>query len=115
MKVRKKAVTKSPRAKKSPAEVKSGSKNPRISVLIADDHSVVREGLVSLITRKADMTVIGEASNGREAVDLWKKHHPDILLLDLRMPELDRVGAIKEACGRNLRAGTSRGQTRATG
>src|SRR4026209_1346261 len=96
MKVRKKAVTKSPRAKKSPAEVKSGSKNPRISVLIADDHSVVREGLVSLITRKADMTVVGEAGNGREAVDFWREHHPDVTLLDLRMPELDGVSAIEE-------------------
>ncbi len=69
------------------------TKKSRISVLIADDHSVVREGLVSLITRKADMTVVGEASNGREAVDLWKQHHPDVTLLDLRMPELDGVGA----------------------
>jgi DNA-binding NarL/FixJ family response regulator len=56
----------------------------------------LREGLVSLITRKTDMTVIGEASNGREAVDLWKQHHPDVTLLDLRMPELDGVGALKE-------------------
>ena len=72
------------------------TKRPRITVLIADDHSVVREGLVSLVTRKADMTVIGEAGNGREAVDLWKQHHPDVTLLDLRMPELDGVGAIKE-------------------
>src|SRR2546421_3926636 len=71
-------------------------KKSRITVLIADDHSVVREGLVSLITRKADMTVIGEASNGREAVDLWKQHHPDVTLLDLRMPELDGVSTLKE-------------------
>src|SRR2546430_7641058 len=72
------------------------TKKPRITELIADDHSVVREGLVSLITRKTDMTAIGEAGNGREAVDLWKQHHPDVTLLDLRMPELDGVGAIKE-------------------
>ena len=72
------------------------TKRPSIRVLIADDHSVVREGLVSLITRKTDMTVVGEAANGREAVDLWKQHHPDVTLLDLRMPELDGVGAIKE-------------------
>lgn len=64
--------------------------------MIADDHSVVREGLVSLIKRKSDMVVVAEASNGREAVDLWKEHRPDITLLDLRMPELDGVGAIKE-------------------
>src|SRR5213595_4199385 len=75
---------------------KAAAKKPRIAVLIADDHSVVREGLVSLIRRKPDMTVVGEASNGREAVDLWKQHRPDVTLLDLRMPELDGVGAIKE-------------------
>jgi DNA-binding NarL/FixJ family response regulator len=71
-------------------------KKERIRILIADDHSVVREGLVSLIKRKSDMAVVAEASNGREAVDLWKKHRPHVTLLDLRMPELDGVGAIKE-------------------
>src|SRR6478609_3259623 len=75
------------------------TKKPSIRVLIADDHSVVREGLVSLITRKTDMTVIGEACNGREAVDLWRQHHPDVTLLDLRMPELDGVGALNEIRG----------------
>jgi DNA-binding NarL/FixJ family response regulator len=45
---------------------------------------------------KADMTVVGEASTGREAVELWKEHRPDVTLLDLRMPELDGVDAIKE-------------------
>src|ERR1700741_2122226 len=69
---------------------------PRIRVLIADDHGVVREGLVSMIKRnRADMTVAGEASNGREAVELWKRERPDVTLLDLRMPELDGVDAIK--------------------
>src|SRR4051812_49486812 len=90
--------------KASPATKKSAEKNPRIKVLIADDHSVVREGLVSLIGRKADMTVIGEAANGQEAVDLWKQHHPDVTLLDLRMPELDGVGALKEIRGDNEKA-----------
>ena len=100
MKLKKKAVSKSRRiAKKSVGRVQSVPKKPRITVLIADDHSVVREGLVSLITRKADMIVIGEAGNGREAVDLWKQHHPNVTLLDLRMPELDGVGALKEIRG----------------
>src|SRR5437660_8803002 len=67
-----------------------------IRILIADDHSVVREGLVSLVKRKSDMVVVAEASNGREAVQLWKEHRPDVTLLDLRMPELNGVGAIKE-------------------
>jgi len=91
MKSKSKAVAKSKKTPKADAARKS-----RIRVLIADDHSVVREGLVSLIGRRADMAVIGEASNGREAVDLWKKHQPDVTLLDLRMPELDGVGVIKE-------------------
>src|SRR4029453_5466481 len=84
-------------AKKTPKA--RDTKKPRIKVLIADDHSVVREGLVSLITRKADMVVIGEAANGRDAVNLWKQHRPDVTLLDLRMPELDGVGALKEIRG----------------
>jgi DNA-binding NarL/FixJ family response regulator len=74
----------------------SSAKKKRINILIADDHTVVREGLVSLIRRKSDMVVVGEASNGREAVNLWKEHRPDVTVLDLRMPELDGVGAIKE-------------------
>jgi DNA-binding NarL/FixJ family response regulator len=78
--------------KKKPSSVKK----ERIRILIADDHTVVREGLVSLVKRKSDMVVVAEASNGREAVDLWKQHRPDVTVLDLRMPELDGVGAIKE-------------------
>ena len=89
-------------AKKTPA--KSAPKKPRIRVLIVDDHSVVREGLVSLISRKADMTVVGEAANGREGVELWKEHRPDVTLLDLRMPELDGVGVIKEIRGSDEKA-----------
>src|SRR4029434_3401404 len=73
----------------------SAKKKP-IRLLIADDHSVVREGLVSLVKRKSDIVVVAEASNGREAVDLWKQHSPDVALVDLRMPELDGIGAIKE-------------------
>jgi DNA-binding NarL/FixJ family response regulator len=82
-------------AKKTP-KVKDTPKKPRIGILIADDHSVLRQGLVSLIGFEADMMVVGEASNGREAVDLWKQHRPDVMLLDLRMPELDGVSVIKQ-------------------
>src|SRR6476620_3663285 len=81
---------------KSATTKKDTKKKECIRILIADDHSVVREGLVSLVKSKSDMMVVGEASNGREAVDLWKQHRPDVTLLDLRMPELDGVGAIKE-------------------
>lgn len=98
MKSREKSVRKSNKNVKTTARSspKTAAEKARIRVLIVDDHSVVREGLVSLISRKADMTVIGEASNGREGVELWKQHRPDITLLDLRMPELDGVGVIKE-------------------
>jgi DNA-binding NarL/FixJ family response regulator len=98
MKIKKKRAAKSNKGvKKTPRPAtKDAPKKPRIRVLIADDHGVVREGLVSLISRKADMVVVGEATNGREAVELWKQHRPDITLLDLRMPELDGVGAIGE-------------------
>jgi DNA-binding NarL/FixJ family response regulator len=68
----------------------------KIRVLVADDHVVVLEGLVAIIGRQTDMTVVAEAANGREAVDQWLKHRPDVTLLDLRMPVLDGVGAIKE-------------------
>jgi DNA-binding NarL/FixJ family response regulator len=73
------------------------SRKLRIRVLIADDHGVVREGLASMINRnRADMIVVGEASNGREALALWKQEQPDVTLLDLRMPEMDGVDVIKE-------------------
>src|SRR5438874_6135874 len=78
------------------AKANDTSKKPRIGILIADDHSVLRQGLVSLIGFESDMMVVGEAGNGREAVDLWKRHRPDVTLLDLRMPELDGVGVIKQ-------------------
>src|SRR5438034_2102757 len=82
-------------AKKMPKGKKT-AKNSRIGILIADDHSVLRQGLVSLIGFESDMMVVGEAGNGREAVDLWKRHRPEVTLLDLRMPELDGVGVIKQ-------------------
>jgi DNA-binding NarL/FixJ family response regulator len=63
-------------------------------ILIADDHPVVREGLRALIARRPDMTVVAEAANGREALEEAVRHHPDIALLDLRMPELEGADLI---------------------
>jgi two-component system, NarL family, response regulator len=65
-----------------------------LRVLIADDHPVVREGLAAMINRLPNMTVVAEATNGREAVELYLKHMPDITLMDLRMPEMSGVDAI---------------------
>jgi two-component system, NarL family, response regulator len=66
-----------------------------IRVLLADDHPVVREGLRALITRRSSMCVVAEAKNGAEAFKLFGRYRPDVALIDLRMPELDGVDAIK--------------------
>jgi two-component system NarL family response regulator len=70
----------------------------KIRVLVADDHMTVRAGVSSIIGMQSDMEVVGEAENGRQAVDLWHKHRPNVMLLDLRMPVLDGVGVINEIC-----------------
>ena len=71
-----------------------GSVLSKIRVLIADDHLVVREGLVAILNRQSDMTVVGEAGNGHEALEQWRNHRPDVTLMDLRMPEMSGVEAI---------------------
>lgn len=79
--------------------VSSGSADnggDKIRVLIADDHVTVLEGLAAIIGRQPDMTVVGEAANGREAVELWLSLRPDVAMLDMRMPVLDGVGALEE-------------------
>ena len=66
----------------------------RISAIIADDHPVVREGLRALVNSQKDMRVVGEAANGKQAVQQFFLHRPDVLLLDLRMPEMNAIEAI---------------------
>jgi len=67
-----------------------------LTVLVADDHPVVREGLITIINRQPDMHVIAEAANGREAVDRFLAQRPDVALIDLRMPGIDGVEAVIE-------------------
>jgi len=72
--------------------------NRVIRVLAVDDHPLLREGIAALISTEEDMELIGEASNGREALDLFRKCHPDVTLMDLQMPEMngiDAIGAIR--------------------
>lgn len=82
----------------SPASKKpTANQRPfKIGVLVADDHVTVLEGLVAIIGRQPDMSVVAQAANGREAVELWTQHRPHIVLLDLRMPVLDGVGAMEK-------------------
>lgn len=67
-----------------------------IKILIADDHPVVREGLIAMIRREPDFKVVGEATNGLEALNKAKELKPDVILMDLRMPEMDGVEAIRQ-------------------
>lgn len=66
-----------------------------IRVLVADDHPVVRDGLVAILSTQPDFEVVGEAGNGLEAVTQAAALKPDVILLDLEMPELDGVGALR--------------------
>ncbi len=72
-----------------------------IKVLITDDHLVVREGLSAMLSREPDIQVVGEAVNGVEAVNKAKKLQPDMVLMDLRMPELDGVEAMRQIRAEN--------------
>jgi DNA-binding NarL/FixJ family response regulator len=69
-----------------------------IGVLCVDDHPLLREGIAALVRSQADMELVAEASDGREALDLFRTHRPDITLMDLQMPEMsgiDAIGAIR--------------------
>lgn len=68
----------------------------KISILVADDHSLMRQGLKQIIELENDMCVIAQATNGQEAVDMTKKLKPDVVLMDINMPILNGLQAIKE-------------------
>ncbi len=72
-----------------------------IKILIADDHPVVREGLSAMLRKEQDIQVVGEAENGAEAIDKARELRPDIILMDLRMPEVDGVEAMRQISALN--------------
>jgi DNA-binding NarL/FixJ family response regulator len=65
-----------------------------IRILVVDDHPIVRQGIAVLVGTQPDMTLVAEASNGREAIQQFREHHPDITLMDLQMPEMNGLDAI---------------------
>jgi DNA-binding NarL/FixJ family response regulator len=74
---------------------RSNNADGPIRVLIADDHPVVRTGLAAVLVQQADLELVGEAENGERAVALYREHQPDVCLMDLRMPVMDGVEAIR--------------------
>jgi len=65
-----------------------------IRILVVDDHPVVREGVSALVGGQSDMSIVGQASNGREAIQQFRAHHPDVVLMDLQMPEMNGLDAL---------------------
>ena len=66
----------------------------RIRVLAVDDHPIVREGIAALIAIQPDMILVGEASDGREAIQQFRTHRPDVTVMDLQMPEICGLDAL---------------------
>jgi len=66
-----------------------------IRILVADDHPIVRQGLVSILNDQPDMSVVAEVSNGQQAIEQFRLHQPDVAILDLQMPEVGGVEAIR--------------------
>ena len=71
-----------------------GAQN-RITVLVADDHPLLREGVAAILAHEPDILLIAEAATGREAIDLFRAHRPDVTLMDLQMPGVKGDEAIK--------------------
>jgi DNA-binding NarL/FixJ family response regulator len=78
-----------------------GNKSEMLRVVIADDHDLFREGLRQLLEGVEDVTVVGEASNGRQAVMLVAEHKPDVVLMDISMPEMDGIQATEMIVARH--------------
>ena len=66
----------------------------KIRILIVDDHPILREGIAAVIERQEDMALVGEATNGQEAIEGFRMHRPDVTLMDLQMPEMSGIDAI---------------------
>jgi two-component system NarL family response regulator len=76
----------------------------RASVLLVDDHALLRTGVANIINQESDLHVVAEAGNGVEAIEAFERHHPDVTLLDLRMPVMEGVEVVRQIRGRDPNA-----------
>jgi DNA-binding NarL/FixJ family response regulator len=79
-----------------PGEIPTGTATAWASVLVVDDHALLRTGVANIINHEPDLRVVAEASNGLEAVAAFEMFHPDVTLLDLRMPVMEGVEAVRQ-------------------
>jgi len=93
-----------PTALPRPSEEQTVAHGDKIRLMLVDDHIMVIAGLASILGLQPDMVVVAEATDGNEAVDLWRKHSPDVTLLDLRLPKLDGVGVLNAIHSENASA-----------
>ncbi|MCI0550081.1 MAG: response regulator transcription factor, partial [Anaerolineae bacterium] len=70
----------------------------KIRIAVIDDHPLIREGLMALVSTQPDMIVVADASDGTDALDMYRKHRPDVVLMDLAMPKVGGVEATVQLC-----------------
>ena len=92
-----------PSRPKSPLRKRQPSGQPRIKIVVADDHPIVREGIVANLKQQRDMKIVAEANDGVEALALIKEHLPDVVVLDLRMPRMDGLEVAREVNALHLK------------
>ena len=85
-------------------QLKETRESAKIRVLVVDDHPITRFGIAAIIEATPDMTVVAQAGSGEEAVELYEIHHPDITLMDLRLPGMSGVEAIRTVVARHRQA-----------